>query len=153
MPSSKQHNEQAAPVPNPFSESAGNHGENPARFLVECFRLDDGSGTSGELILARIRGLESVALCRYWLAVERWLATEGYLSNESPRDRVVDALKQREAELEEDGLPQTAGLTPKERRERAAEYESESVAVLVDEDGNEVPWSRQEGATIAGVSS
>lgn len=146
MPATGQHNEQATQIPNPSPENAADHGENPARFLVEELTADNGHGTTGELMLARIRGLETIALCRFWLGVERYLAAQ---ADRDPRDRVVDALEEREAELREagDGLPQ-AGLTPEERRERAAERDAESAAVLVDEDGEEVPWSRQDGATV-----
>lgn len=39
-------------------------------------------------------------------------------------------------------------MTPAERRSAAAERDAESVAVLLDADGEPVPWSRQRGATV-----
>ena len=146
MPATSQHNEQAGAVPNPSPENAAEHNENPARFLVETISADNGHGTTGELMLARIRGLETVALCRFWLGVERHLADQ---EDREPRDRVVDALEEREETLRKrgEGLAQ-AGLSAAERRERAAEFDSESVAVLVDEDGEELSWSRQSGAVV-----
>jgi len=146
MPATSQHNEQAVATPNPSPENTAEHGENPARFLVEELTVDDGDGTTGELMLARIRGLETIARCRFWLGVERYLAAQ---ADRDPRDRVVDALEEREETLQKrgEGVAQ-AGLSPKERRERAAELDSESVAVLVDDDGEEIPWSRQRGAVL-----
>ena len=146
MPATSQHNEQAGAIPNPSPENAAEHGENPARFLIEEITVDNGDGTTGELMLARIRGLETIALCRFWLGVERYLAAQ---EDREPRDRVVDALEEREEYLEEhgDGLAQS-GLSREEIRERNEEIDSESVAVLLDEDGEEVSWSRQHGATV-----
>ena len=146
MPATNQHNEQAVATPNPFPEPARQYGENPARFLAEELSLDDGDGTSGELMLARIRGVETIELCGFWLAVERALANK---EGREPRERVERAIRQRKAELEANGesLAQ-AGMTPGERRAAAAERDAESVAVLVDEDGEAVSWSRQEGATV-----
>jgi len=97
-------------------------------------------------MLARIRGIVSTELVDYWIGVERWLAMQ---EDREPRDRVVDALEERKAELQEhgEGLAQT-GMTTEERREAATERDSESVAVLLDEDGEEIPWSRQRGATV-----
>ena len=146
MPATSQHNEQAGAIPNPSPENAAEYSENPARFLVEEITVDNGDGTTGELMLARIRGLETIALCRFWLGVERYLAAQG---EREPRDRVVDALEDREETLRKrgEGLAQ-AGLSREERRERAAQFDSESVAVLLDEDGEEMSWSRQRGATV-----
>jgi len=146
MPATNQHNEQAAATPNPFPEPSRQYGENPARFLAAELAVDDGDGTSGELMLARIRGVETIELCGFWLAVERALANK---EGREPRERVERAIRQRKAELEAngEGLAQ-AGMTPVERREAAAERDAESVAVLVDEDGEEVQWSRQEGAVV-----
>ena len=146
MPATSQHSEQAVATPNPSPENTAEHGENPARFLVEELTVDDGDGTTGELMLARIRGLETIARCRFWLGVERNLAAQ---ADRDPRDRVVDALEEREETLRKrgEGVAQ-AGLSPKERRERAADLEIESVAVLVDDDGEEIPWSRQRGAVM-----
>ena len=146
MPATSQHNEQAGSVPNLNAEESERLGENPARFLVEDLRVDGGDGTAGELMLARIRGIVSVELVDYWLGVERWLAMQ---KDREPRDRVIDALEERKSQLEEhgEGLAQ-AGMTPAERREAAAERNSESVAVLLGEDGEEVSWNRQHGAVV-----
>jgi len=146
MPATAQHNEQAAHTPDPSPELSDEHGENPARFLQEDIAIDTGDGTSGELMFARIRGIETVALVRYWVAMERRLAS---IEDRDPRDRVLHALAERERQLDAhgEGLPQ-AGMTPAERREAAAERDAESVAVLLDADGEEAPWSRQEGATV-----
>lgn len=149
MPATAQHNEQATRVPNLNAEESGRLGENPARFLVEEIDIDTGAGTSGELIFARIRGIATRGLVDYWEGVERWLARR---EGRAPREDVLNALQERREELEErgNGLAQ-AGMTPAERREAAAERDAESVAVLVDEDGEEVSWSRQSGAVV-GVS-
>jgi hypothetical protein len=146
MPADTQPAQTGDAIPNPMPESTAKHAENPARFLVDELHIDAGDGTTGELMLARIRGLETIALCRFWLGVERWLARE---HDREPRDPVVDALEAREATLQEEGegIPQ-AGLSAEERRERAAERDAESVAVLVDEDGEVIPWSRQRGAVV-----
>jgi hypothetical protein len=146
MPATGQHNEQALEVPNLNAEESERLGENPARFLVEDLTVDDGDGTTGELMLARIRGIVSTELIDYWLGAERWLAMQ---NDREPRDRVIDALEKRKAELEEhgEGLPQ-AGMTPAERRDAAAERDAESVAVLVDDEGEELSWSRQRGAVV-----
>jgi len=146
MPATGQHNEQSTETPNLNAEESARLGENPARFLVEETDIDTGAGTSGELIFARIRGIATRELVDYWEGVERWLARR---EGREPRDDVLDALQERREELEEhgDGLAQT-GTTPEERREAAAERDAGSVAVLLDEDGEEVPWSRQCGATV-----
>ncbi|RLM81313.1 hypothetical protein DVK05_09975 [Halorubrum sp. Atlit-8R] len=146
MPATGQHNEQATEVPDLNTEESARLGENPARFLVEEIDIDTGAGTSGELIVARIRGIATRELVDYWEGVERWLARQ---EDREPREDVLDALQERREELEAngEGLSQ-AGMAPVERREAAAERDAESVAVLVDEDGEEVPWSRQEGAVV-----
>ena len=146
MPSTGQHNEQAAATVNPSPELSAEHGENPARFLQASISPDYGDGSSGELIFARIRGIESISLIRYWVAMERRLAS---IEGRDPRSKVLQALATRERHLEEhgDGLAQ-AGLSREERRDRAADRDSQSVAVLVDENGQEIPWSRQTGATV-----
>jgi len=146
MPAEAQHNEQAAETPDPSPELSAEHGENPARFLQEPIQIDVGDGTTGELMFARIRGIETIALVRYWVAMERRLAS---IEGRDPRERVLQALAQRERYLEEhdEGLAQ-AGMTPAERREAAAERDAESVAVLLDKDGEEVSWSRQRGAVV-----
>jgi len=130
----------------PFPRIKREHGENPARFLVESIEPDADHSTNGELILARIDGIESYDLAHAWEAVERALARDDY--HEDPRERVLDALEKRQDALaDDDGLPQV-GLSPAELRARGASCEYESVAVLVAEDGNEVPWSRQNGAVV-----
>lgn len=146
MPGTAQHNEQATEVPNLNAEESARLGENPARFLAEQIDVDTGAGTSGELIFARIRGIATRELVDYWEGVERWLARR---KGRDPRENVLEALNQRREELEAygDGLAQV-GMTPAERREVAAERDAESVAVLVDEDGEEISWSRQFGAVV-----
>lgn len=130
----------------PFPRIEREHGENPARFLVESIEPDADHGTSGELILARIEGIESLDLAHAWEAVERALAREDYL--DEPRERVLDALEERQDALaDDDGLAQV-GLSAAELRARGAGSEYESVAILVDEEGEEVPWSRQKGAVV-----
>ena len=146
MPATAQHNEQATQIPNLNAEESARLGENPARFLVEEIDIDTGAGTSGELIFARIRGIATRELVDYWEGVERWLARR---EDREPRDDVLNALQERRGELEDQGEGLTqAGMTPEERREAAAERDAESVAVLLDEEGEEVSWSRQEGATV-----
>jgi hypothetical protein len=146
MPATSQHNEQAAALPELNAAESDRLGENPARFLVEEIAADTGDGTTGELIFARIRGIATTELVDYWEGVERWLAMR---ADREPREDVLEALAERREELAEhgEGLAQ-AGLTAAERRERAAERDAESVAVLLNEDGEEVSWSRQEGATV-----
>jgi len=73
-------------LPNPSPENTTEHGENPARFLVEELTVDDGDGTTGELMLARIRGLETIALCRFWLG-ERYRCACGSRPTRSRRRR------------------------------------------------------------------
>jgi hypothetical protein len=146
MPASGQHNEQAAATPDPSPELSERYGENPARFLQEDIHADSGAGTSGELIFARIRGIESISLARYWVAMERRLAS---INDREPRERVLHALAQRERYLEAngEGLPQT-GMTATDRREAAAERDAESVATLLDKNDEAVSWSRQSGAVV-----
>ena len=146
MPATAQHNEQATETPDPSPELSDEYSENPARFLQEPIQIDVGDGTTGELMFARIRGIETIALVRYWVAMERRLAS---IEGRDPRERVLQALAQRERHLKEHGeeLAQ-AGMTPAEHREAAAERDAESVAVLVDEDGEELSWGRQRGAVV-----
>lgn len=96
MPSTAQHNERATPTPDPSPELSAEHGENPARFLQASISADYGDGSSGQLIFARIRGIESVALVRYWTAMERRLAS---IEGRDPRPRVLQALAARERDL------------------------------------------------------
>jgi hypothetical protein len=146
MPATGQHNETGGTAPDLNAEESDRLGENPARFLVEEIDIDTGAGTTGELIVARIRGIATRELVDYWEGVERWLARR---EEREPREDVLEALQERREVLDEqgDGLAQ-AGMTPAERREAAAERYAESVAVLLDEDGEAVPWSRQEGAVV-----
>lgn len=130
----------------PFPRIEREHNENPARFLLETIETDDNHGTSGALILARIDGIESLDLAHAWEAVERALAREDYL--DEPREFVLDALAERQDALVNDnGLPQI-DLSPAELRARGTDYEYESVAVLVDGEGNQIPWARQNGAVV-----
>lgn len=66
-----------------FESVADDIGEDPARFL---------SAASKDLPLARIRGLETIAACNAWTAVERraW----------GGRDVVLDAIETRRQELQ-----------------------------------------------------
>ncbi|MFO7990538.1 MAG: hypothetical protein R6U16_13720 [Desulfotignum sp.] len=54
MPATSQHNEQALEVPDFNVEESDRLGENPGRFLVEELTVDDGDGTTGDLMLARL---------------------------------------------------------------------------------------------------
>lgn len=153
MPSTSQ-GQSAGAVPNPMPESAEQHGENPGRFLIEDLNVDAGDGTTGELILGRIRGLETIALCRFWLGIERYLADQ---EDRDPRDRVVDALNDREETLRKrgEGLA-TSNTSPEERRRRGEQLAEEhperveSCAVLVGPEGDERSWTDQAvaGATV-----
>lgn len=146
MPATSQHNEQAAAIPDLNTRESVRLGENPARFLVEDVTADSGDGTTGELIFARIRGIATTELVDYWEGVERWLAMR---NDREPREDVLEALADRREEIEThgEGLTQ-AGLTAEERREHIPECDTESVAVLIDQDGEEIPWSRQRGAVM-----
>lgn len=81
-----------------FSTIEENEGEDPARFLHLEIAPDAeyAPGSNGQLIFARIQGLETQSLVRAWQAVERQLHDGG-------RDRVLDALDEREQELAECG--------------------------------------------------
>ena len=92
MPATGQHNEQAIEVQDLNAKESDRLGENPARFLVEEIAADTGAGTTGELIVARIRGIATRELVDYWEGVERWLARR---EDREPRDDVLDALQER----------------------------------------------------------
>lgn len=68
-------------------------GENPARFLDHDLL---GSQGCGNLIRARIRGLDSLEAVRAWKAVERAL-------DRDTRDKVIEMLDVREQQLQESG--------------------------------------------------
>ncbi|ELZ96038.1 hypothetical protein C440_05592 [Haloferax mucosum ATCC BAA-1512] len=75
-----------------FPRIEADEGEDPARFLAEPLEPDTGTGTSGQLALARIRGLETLGLVRAYRAVERTL-------HGGERQAIKDALDEREQEL------------------------------------------------------
>ena len=72
-------------------------GEDPARFLHLEISPDTphSPGSNGQLIEARIRGIDSLSLLRAWRAVERQLHDGG-------REAVLENLADREMELTED---------------------------------------------------
>jgi hypothetical protein len=79
-----------------FPELKADIGEDPARFLDRPF-FSNGAGSSPLLLArARIRGIDSLATLRAWIAVERNL-------DRGPRDRIIDLLEERQATLEEIG--------------------------------------------------
>ena len=98
-------------------------GEDPARWLdrdlvtPECRKVQvsrdrsrspadvrlvpDRAVSSGEaFVRARIRGIDRIAVCRAWRAVERAL---GRGPDGGPRERIIALLEQRERELEDIG--------------------------------------------------
>lgn len=79
-----------------FPGLAEDIGEDPARYL-DVDRIDD-----LELARARIRGVDFLATLRAWRAVERNLSERDVVS-EHHRQRVMEWLDEREAELEEIG--------------------------------------------------
>lgn len=117
-------------------------GEDPARYLDHDYFL------MCETIRARIRGIDSFAVLRAWEAVERRI-------DRGPRDKVLEWLEEREAELGEIGEREDRPDGPIERDV------PEKTAVWVDDDGDEyvrVPgehgWRREyldDGETEAEV--
>ncbi|WP_224332868.1 hypothetical protein [Haloprofundus halobius] len=82
-----------------FPHLAADIGEDPARFLDRDLvergpRKTD--TTSLRLVKARIRGIDSLAVCRAWQAVERRL-------DRGPRDGILELLEERDAWLVENG--------------------------------------------------
>ena len=71
-------------------------GEDPARYL-DVERVSD-----LELARARIRGIDYISVLRCWRAVETQLHERGVVS-EHHRQKVLEWLDEREAELEEIG--------------------------------------------------
>lgn len=65
-------------------------GEDPARFL------DRDLLSERNLALARIRGIDHLAVCRAWIAVERRI-------DRGPRQRILDELQDREEFLQHSG--------------------------------------------------
>jgi hypothetical protein len=92
-------------------------GEDPARYLdVPMFRPPGADGSSPlSTAMARIRGIDQLAVANAWLAVERRL-------DRGPRERVVDALQERIEYLEGHGsrpsdIPTTDGPDRYRRRD------------------------------------
>jgi len=79
-----------------FPRAKTHIGEDPARYL-DVDRVSD-----LELARARIRGIDFIEVIRCWRAVERQLHERGVVS-EHHRQRVMEWLDEREAELEEIG--------------------------------------------------
>lgn len=91
-------------------------------------QVDTDVSTSGQLVIARIRGIDHLDRVRVWIAVERRL-------DRGPRDPIIELLEEREAELEAEGERELPGLTPAQRRQAAAAIATESNAVFVDREG------------------
>lgn len=109
-----------------FPDLAADIGEDPARFLHT-----DGEGSGKKaLVLARISGIDRLAVLNAWLAIERRL-TGG-------RSAVVNALERRRSELEELG-ERSERCEPGERVDRDTEF------VILGPDGE--PTERGASAT------
>jgi len=78
-------------------------GEDPARFLDHELVTD---ADMRKMTFARIRGIDTIATCRAWIAVERRL-------DRGPREAIIERLQERIETLEEIG----------ERPERLTERE------------------------------
>jgi hypothetical protein len=76
-----------------FSRLRSDIGEDPARFLDHELVTDQ---NLRELALARIRGIDEIATCRAWIAVERRL-------DRGPREAIIERLQERIETLEEIG--------------------------------------------------
>jgi len=68
-------------------------GEDPARFLDHELVTDE---DMRRLVFARIRGIDTIATCRAWVAVERNL-------DRGPREKVIETLERRLDTLEQIG--------------------------------------------------
>jgi len=105
-------------------------GEDPARFLDRpLFGGDAQTSGEGVFIRARIRGIDEIAVVRAWTAIERRL-------ERGPREKVLDLLDEREAELDEIG-ERPARCEPADRDSAPKEW------VYVD-DGGRIPWAEWE---------
>lgn len=99
------------------------HGRDAARFLDQPLVRGNPAGVSepGEVIRARIEGIDRLAVINAWKAVERAL---GRGDDGGPRTRVMDWLHQRERSLHAEGerpddLPADDGPARYQRREIA----------------------------------
>ena len=113
-----------------FSAIEEDINENPAKWLSQDITIDEGDGTTGQTIFAMIRGMGTITRVRAWLAVERALHQGG-------RDRVINKLEQKEAELQENG-ERPSWAEYRAIAEQTSIESTESVAVFVDKDGNEI---------------
>ena len=103
-------------------------GEDPGRFLDMDLFARDAAGSTGHLLRARIRGIDRLDVLRAWIAAERRL-------DRGPREKVIELLEEREAELQEIGeRPDRLPLGPRRPPEWTTQ---ESAAVFIDEDGTE----------------
>lgn len=109
-------------------------GEDPAEYLdhdlTQPFENDGANSTPGDLLKARVRGIDSLQTLKAFVAVERALARES-LTREEPRSHVMDLLWERNRELEANG----------ERSDRV----SESPRREIDARSCEVNWVDCEG--------
>jgi len=76
-----------------FSRLRSDIGEDPTRFLDHELVTDQ---NLRELALARIRGIDEIATCRAWIAVERRL-------DRGSREVIIERLQERIETLEEIG--------------------------------------------------
>jgi hypothetical protein len=88
-------------TPNP--ELKAELGEDPERFLDRPVSIDD------QWPMARINGIDSLAVVRAWKAIERKLGRD----DGGPREQIMQLLEDREQYLEEHGdrADRTAGKT------------------------------------------
>jgi hypothetical protein len=100
-------------------------GEDPARFLD---RHLVGDRDAQRMVRDRIKGIDSLAVLSAWRAVEKKLADH---HDREPRQGVLNLLDERGIWLDEHG----------DREDRAQRLDrgppTESIAVFLDEDGNE----------------
>lgn len=112
-------------------------GEDPARFLDRpLFGSNPQTSGEGVFIRARIRGIDEIAVVRAWTAIERRL-------ERGPREKVLDLLDEREAELAEIG----------ERPDRceSADRDRPSKEWYFVDDGERIPWPEHEQARRSGT--
>jgi len=127
MPSTTQ-GQSSTDVPS-FPRLEREYDENPARFLIHRIRVDAGDGTNGQLIFARIRGIDSLELANAWAAVERRLAAEyDVVPFDEPREDVLEALQERRDELAD---------SPDDPVYWADRHIPDKVVRFVDDDGDE----------------
>ena len=88
-------------------------GEDPARWLDRpLFGGPQGTSEPGIMIRARVRGIDDLLVIRYWLEVEHQL-------ERGPRDRVIQMLRDRAAELQAIG-ERDGRVEPSDGRETPA---------------------------------